>query len=223
MPTDELSPLDTEQVNRILVLALNTKKLKQNALDTTSLLSEVNIDYARTMNKIIFDLNLTRPALAHVSSALRVLESKEEALAKLREKPCRIMPVPRHDFPKHFSDFCFNSFYTKGEAIKALVDVNEQCLKLTELSLFNTRISKVCAFGSVYSFLFSIDFLAISCLFLNDTQSQTLSDFESGQAGALQESAGLHQDQVASSPAKGHLGQLERHQQGLAQSTRAQP
>jgi len=143
MPTDELSPLDTEQVNRILVLALNTKKLKQNALDTTSLLSEVNIDYARTMNKIIFDLNLTRPALAQVSSALRMLENKEEALAKFREKPwLGVMPVPRHDFPKHFSDFCFNSFYTKGEAIKALVDVNEQCLKLTELSLFNTRISK---------------------------------------------------------------------------------
>jgi hypothetical protein len=61
MPTDEIQPLDTEQVNRVLVLALNTRKLKQNALDTTSLLNEVNIDYARTMNKIIFDVNLRDP------------------------------------------------------------------------------------------------------------------------------------------------------------------
>ncbi len=55
MPTDELQILDTEQVNRILLQALNTKALKQNALDTSSLLNEVNLDFARTMNSIVFD------------------------------------------------------------------------------------------------------------------------------------------------------------------------
>lgn len=139
MPTDEIAPLDTEQVNRILLLALNTTKLKQNALDTTSLLNEVNIDYARTMNKIIFDVNLKDPNQVMLRDMLQMPETKEE------KKTCShlgVVSVPFHDFPKHFSDFCFHSFFTKLEAIRALVQVNEQCIELQSKSAFNTSINK---------------------------------------------------------------------------------
>ncbi len=43
------------QVNRMLVFALNTKRLKDRPVDTAQLISEVNIEYCRAMNKIIFD------------------------------------------------------------------------------------------------------------------------------------------------------------------------
>ena len=52
MPTNDLNDLDTEQKKRLEALA-KTKKLE--GTETTSLLMEVNNDYARTMNKIIFD------------------------------------------------------------------------------------------------------------------------------------------------------------------------
>lgn len=144
MPTDEISQLDTEQVNRILLLAVNTKKLKANALDATSLLNEVNIDYARTMNKIIFDVNLKDPSNASLRTQLRL--AAPGAVAEGEEiKECPylgVVQVPFHDFPKHFSDFCFHSFYTKTEAINALVKVNTECLRLGKMSVFNTSISK---------------------------------------------------------------------------------
>ncbi len=52
MPNQDLNELDTEQRKRLDMLA-KTKKLEQ--MDTTQLLMEVNNDYERTMNKIIFD------------------------------------------------------------------------------------------------------------------------------------------------------------------------
>lgn len=62
MPTDEIPPLDTEQISRILLSVLNTQALKETLLDATSLLKEVNVDYARAMNKIVFDLHLKQPS-----------------------------------------------------------------------------------------------------------------------------------------------------------------
>ena len=52
MPLQDLSELDTEQKKRLESLA-KTKKLE--TLETTALIIEVNNDYSRTMNKIIFD------------------------------------------------------------------------------------------------------------------------------------------------------------------------
>jgi dynein heavy chain len=55
MPTQDLVDLDTEQKRRLEHLA-KTKKLE--AAETTGLIMEVNNDYLRTMNKIIFDTYL---------------------------------------------------------------------------------------------------------------------------------------------------------------------
>jgi len=52
MPVQDLSELDTEQKKRIADLAKTTKI---EDLDTTALIADVNLDFSRTMNKIIFD------------------------------------------------------------------------------------------------------------------------------------------------------------------------
>ena len=52
MPKEDLAELDTEQKKRIENLA-KTKKIGD--IDTQALIQEVNFDFARTMNKIIFD------------------------------------------------------------------------------------------------------------------------------------------------------------------------
>jgi len=55
MPVDNLKPLDSEQVNRILENAINMTKLRQNSmLDTSSLLQQYNLNHMRTMNQLIF-------------------------------------------------------------------------------------------------------------------------------------------------------------------------
>jgi dynein heavy chain len=142
MPTDEIDPLDTEQVNRILLVALNTKALSQMAVDPTALLNEVNIDYARTMNQIVFDMTTRDPAQAALRKTLGlddvvddVIDASDVSAAALIRRALKaaaetkksayngVVAVPYHDFPKHFSDFCFNSLYTKVESISALVKV----------------------------------------------------------------------------------------------------
>jgi len=38
-----------------------------------------------------------------------------------------MVPIPHHDFPEQFSNFCFNSLYIKEEVIKAMVDIRADC------------------------------------------------------------------------------------------------
>lgn len=52
MPVEDLLPLTSEQINRMVEFALNSKKLKDKLMDTSPLISEVNMEYARTMNKV---------------------------------------------------------------------------------------------------------------------------------------------------------------------------
>lgn len=57
MPTDDIAMLDNEQKNRLLTLAANTAQLQKanNNPESNPILQEANLDFARTMNKIIFD------------------------------------------------------------------------------------------------------------------------------------------------------------------------
>lgn len=57
MPYGDMPQLSVEQINRMLNNALNNKSLKtqMKLIDTSILISEINIDYARTLNHIVFD------------------------------------------------------------------------------------------------------------------------------------------------------------------------
>ena len=64
MPTEDVPPLTVEQVNRVLGFALNSRKLRDKLMDTSQFISEINIEYARTMNKIVFDDSMQHPEAA---------------------------------------------------------------------------------------------------------------------------------------------------------------
>jgi dynein heavy chain len=51
-------------MNRVLGFALNSRKLRDKLMDTSQLISEINMEYARTMNKIVFDDSMQRPDAA---------------------------------------------------------------------------------------------------------------------------------------------------------------
>jgi len=52
---------------------------------------------------------------------------------KPQKKECPyfgMVPIPQHDFPEQFSNFCFNSLYIKEEVIKAMVEIRAECNNL---------------------------------------------------------------------------------------------
>jgi len=64
--------------------------------------------------------------------------------AQTKETPYfGMVPIPQHDFPEQFSNFCFNSLYIKEEVIKAMVEIRQDCNQLLqENRLFVVNIDK---------------------------------------------------------------------------------
>jgi len=143
MPTDELQELDSEQTNRIQHMAN-----RQNSLDggnLSNMMSEVSKNYSRTMNKEILHKSIfekkpedeNTKELINVdlkfptqSSDIEYKSSLTEGVENKFNKECpyfAMIPIPAHDFPKKFSDFCFNSLYIKQEVIEAMVKIRTSC------------------------------------------------------------------------------------------------
>ena len=61
-------------------------------------------------------------------------------------KPCPYfgqVPIPKHEFPESFSNFCFNSLFIRNEVIKAMVQIREDCNNLTrDNRIFNVKLNK---------------------------------------------------------------------------------
>ena len=114
MPTEEIAPLNSEQINRMLNSALNTQALRNSNLDTTGLIEEANIDYARTMNKIVFDINLNEPQQASLADELAGSNQAEEKVVPEQA----VIAIPAHDFGEQCGEFAFNSFLTNSEVIQ---------------------------------------------------------------------------------------------------------
>eukprot|EP00466_Bigelowiella_natans_P015986 jgi/Bigna1/46472/estExt_Genewise1.C_40322 len=141
MPTDNIAPLEKDQVDRVLENSFNTKKLKKSGLDTEELLDEIEIDYARTMNKIIFDGSSHSPEQKMLAETLGdMLDSKKTTKQAALKKGT--VDVPVYSFHQRSSDFKFCTFYTAVEAITAMTSVNGQCGQILESYLFNTNVHK---------------------------------------------------------------------------------
>lgn len=116
MPTHQIPEIDNEEVNRILNLTQNTKALRgKSSSDTTALLSEVNFDFAKTMNKIVFDKHLKEKGSELITGNLRLPPKPPAKLTAYYG----MISIPVHNFPDQFSQFCFNTLQNKDEVIKA--------------------------------------------------------------------------------------------------------
>merc|ERR1712062_307884 len=135
MPIDDIQCLDIDQVARISDFARAGPILKNPSLQSAAneLVREVNLDFARTMNKIILvhqqqqqDATQTDPEAAGLtdgSSAPRgcagllesididVLEDDgDNSFARLVPW-FALWPVPEYGFTETFSQFCFASLF----------------------------------------------------------------------------------------------------------------
>ncbi|KAL4440889.1 hypothetical protein ABPG74_009302 [Tetrahymena malaccensis] len=156
MPTQDLSELDTEQKKRIADLAKTTKI---EDLDTTALIADVNMDFSRTMNKIIFDTFLEEcQDSEYFPKHLRLPPKEEEKEVRYygtmeleRTKGVKEMHVTSNreisfhepkDFNDTFKSFCFASLYIKKEVIKALQEIRVECNKINDMDIFQLKIDE---------------------------------------------------------------------------------
>jgi len=73
MPTHEIPEIDNEKVNKILMLTQNIKSLwGKSTADTTQLLNEINFDFAKCMNKIIFDKHMRNKGSELIAGSLKL-------------------------------------------------------------------------------------------------------------------------------------------------------
>lgn len=57
------------------------------------------------------------------------------------------MPIPKHEFPEQFSNFCFNSLFIRNEVIVAMVQIREECNKvMAENRIWQCNLNKIIRF-----------------------------------------------------------------------------
>lgn len=142
MPTEDIPPLTVEQINRMLGFALNSKRLKDKLMDTSQLINEINIDYARTMNRIVFD-ELTKKRMS--AKSVNIVHFDGEVfkdVPTITNLQMGTVSVPWYDFLEQFSEFSFNTSLTKPEVITASVKVLTECNKVLKMNLFNLYFTK---------------------------------------------------------------------------------
>lgn len=143
MPQQGLPELDTEQVNRIVHMALSSKYLKERApVETTSILYEVQVDFGRTMNQIIMEKTMEKPEEQRANIVPANVTLPPPAPPKVVSYFGQV-PIPKHEFPEQFSNFCFNSLFIKNEVIRAMVQIREECnLVMSDNRIFNSKLGK---------------------------------------------------------------------------------
>ena len=153
MPAEELGGLAAEQVNRVLSRAMSTNAMKENEYDTSTLLNEIDVDYSRTMNKIIFDANMSVPENKHIAETLTLPPAKIDNQI-VPEKG--VVPVTQYDLEERFKSFVFGTFLVQPEVVYVLERVQQQCNKILDMRLFNTCVDFVvvvcCYFFFIYFF-----------------------------------------------------------------------
>ena len=128
-----MAQLDSEQINRIVSRALNTLSLKRNEFDTNQLLAEINTDYARTMNKIVFDANMRDPNNATLTSTLALPASVTHPIPASPARRLAVVETPLHDFAEQFSTFAFNTCLSQSDVVATLECIQVECLNMLSL------------------------------------------------------------------------------------------
>ncbi|PVD29059.1 hypothetical protein C0Q70_11656 [Pomacea canaliculata] len=141
MPMDGVGELDQASLRRMVECARTTPgiDLQKNNLDDhlQVLEREVNIDFCRSMNRIIFDKTVKddRKTFAFVTIP-------ETPIKAIPEKGC-CMDVPEYPFDEQYDNFAFNSLLTLQESIQAMGKVRTECNRVSHnMSLYHIPTAK---------------------------------------------------------------------------------
>jgi len=140
MPSGGITELDHEKINRILILTQNTKALRGKSSADTTLLNEINLDFVKTMNKIIFDKHLKEKGGANnlIAGNLTLPPEKPEELTAY----FGMITIPEHDYPATFARFNISTLLKTKEVVLALHEIKKECNEVISRDIYNPNINK---------------------------------------------------------------------------------
>lgn len=141
MPIHEIPELDHEKINRILLLTQNTKALRGKSSADTSLLNEINFDFAKTMNQIIFDKHLKEKGGSNglITGSLSLPPEPVKKPAPY----FGMISIPAHDYPNTSRKFNMATLLNTNEVILALQEIKKECNDvMTRDIIYNPNINK---------------------------------------------------------------------------------
>ncbi|XP_036367019.1 dynein heavy chain 1, axonemal-like isoform X1 [Octopus sinensis] len=139
MPMDGVGELDQASLKRMTEWAKNTSGIykDKNLEDHVQLLEkEVNIDFCRTMNKIIFDKTVRDDPITFT-----FVTQPEPIVEKLSTKGV-CGDVPDYPFEEQYDKFAFTSLLTREETVHTCVKLRTECNKVASMSLFHVPTTK---------------------------------------------------------------------------------
>lgn len=154
MPTDDVQTLDSVQAERLLE-SVPSKEEAGEVCDANAILAEIQLDYARTMNRVVFDLHLLEKADGDSMHAdlHEVARRGPVAGALLRGSSGAwtasapqygLFQIPHHPFAETFASFCLSTLRVRPEVVLALHGIRAACEKaVKEESVFCTHFKNV--------------------------------------------------------------------------------
>ncbi|XP_076467072.1 dynein axonemal heavy chain 1-like isoform X2 [Babylonia areolata] len=141
MPMDGVGELDQASLRRMQEWAQSAPGLNSQASNIDDYMQvlerEVNIDFCRSMNRIIFDKTISE-------------DPKTFAFVKVPEPVVKATPsrgccldVPDYPFDEQYDGFAFNSLLTLPESIQAITKVRTECNRVCHtMSLYHIPTAK---------------------------------------------------------------------------------
>lgn len=139
MPMEGVVRLDPGSLKSMETWAKSTGTLKNDKdLDECMrrLTKEVQIDFARSMNRITFDKTVS--STPEMFPYVTIQQREEEIVPERGFYP----EVPTYLFDEKFDNFSFNCLLTREEAIVAMMKVRTECNKVSSMSVFQVPVTK---------------------------------------------------------------------------------
>jgi dynein heavy chain len=139
MPVDDVPQLPPEQVQRVMSSALNSKRLRDQFLDASGLVTAANLDHQRALNRATLDDVIRRPDADRGAQLLPLPPVPPDQLqegiwaAKRRKVGARgtVEMPPEFNFAEQYSEFSFRTLLTKVEVIQTLSKIRSECAKVS--------------------------------------------------------------------------------------------
>nr|WAW84827.1 axonemal dynein heavy chain 1 [Halisarca dujardinii] len=138
MPVDTVADMSTEGIKKISQLAKSLTKLKSDSLSEVSskLVKEINLDFQRSQNRMLFDRTVARqPQTFHYVAVPQETPQVVPAKGMCQD-------VPKFAYQDTRNQFQFLTLFTSKPAIEVVVHTRSECSKVTGLNLFHTSGGK---------------------------------------------------------------------------------